>query len=384
MKIENLTIGYDAKRAVCNRTGIGNYSRALLECMASLYPRNKYILYSPKLKESPELSSLLESDNVSIKTPGALGKKFGSIWRSLELTRQLITDNVNIYHGLSNELPLNISRSGIPSVVTIHDVIWRRLPQNYSVVDRYIYDFKYKMSAENATRIIAISQRTKEDIVNDFGISPEKIDVVYQMCNPIFNERLDGSALEAVKLKYHLPELFILSVGTIEYRKNQLLAVKSLLQLPEDVYLVLVGHPHKSYYKEVMVFIRKHHLDQRVLWLKDVPNSDLPALYSLARASSYPSRYEGFGLPIVESLSIGTPVIAATGSCLEEAGGKGAIYVNPDDAEEYAEAAKTLIYDNYRYHKYADQGKDYVRRFNASQFAKGTMQSYLKAILEIL
>ena len=382
MKIENIIIGYDAKRAVCNRTGIGNYSRALIECMASLYPRNKYILYSPKLKESTELSGLLEHDNVSLYTPGALGRKFGSVWRSLELTRKLIADNVNVYHGLSNELPLNIARSGIPSVVTIHDVIWRRLPQNYSTVDRYIYDVKYKLSAQNATRIIAISQRTKEDIVNDFGVSPEKIDVIYQMCNPIFNVRAEASALESVKIKYNLPELYILSVGTIEYRKNQLLAVKSLLSLPEEVHLVLVGYPHKSYYKEIMAFIGKHHLEKRVKWLKDVPNSDLPALYSLARLSSYPSRYEGFGLPIVESLSVGTPVIAATGSCLEEAGGRGAIYVDPDNVEEYSEAAKTLIYDNYRYHKYADQGKDYVRRFNAAQFAKGTMQTYLKAILE--
>lgn len=382
MKIENITIGYDAKRAVCNRTGIGNYSRALIECMASLYPRNKYILYSPKLKESAELSGLLEHNNVSLYTPGAFGRKFGSVWRSLELTRQLITDDVNVYHGLSNELPLNIARSGIPSVVTIHDVIWRRLPQNYSTVDRYIYDTKYKLSAQNATRIIAISQRTKEDIVNDFGVSPEKVDVVYQMCNPIFNVRPDAAALESVKTKYNLPELYILSVGTIEYRKNQLLAVESLLSLPEEVHLVLVGHPHKSYYKEITAFIGKHHLEQRVKWLKDVPNSDLPALYSLARLSSYPSRYEGFGLPIVESLSVGTPVIAATGSCLEEAGGRGAIYVDPDNVEEYSEAAKTLIYDNYRYHKYADQGKEYVRRFNAAQFAKGTMQTYLKAILE--
>lgn len=383
MKIENLTIGYDAKRAVCNRTGIGNYSRVLIDCMSSLYPDNNYILYSPKQKDSPELSNLLKKDNVRLYIPGTLGRKFGSIWRSLEVTRLCLEDNVSLYHGLSNELPLNIGRSGIPSVVTIHDVIWRRLPQNYSAIDRHIYDIKYGMSAKNATRVIAISQRTKEDIVNDFGISPDKVDVVYQMCNPIFSERVDVAVKEQVKAKYQLPEVFILSVGTIEYRKNQLLAVKALLALPEEVHLVLVGHPHKSYYKDMMNFIAKHRLEKRVLWLRNVPNGDLPALYALACVCSYPSRYEGFGLPIVESLSVGTPVIAATGSCLEEAGGPGAIYVNPDSVDEYSEAAKTLILDNYRHHKYADCGKNYVRRFNARQFAQDTMQSYMKALIEV-
>lgn len=383
MKIENLIIGYDAKRAICNRTGIGNHSRALIGCMSELYPDNKYILYSPRMKDSPELSRLLDRENVSLRCPGKLGRMFGSVWRSLELTRLCIDDNVSLYHGLSNELPLNIRRSGIPSVVTVHDVIWRRLPRNYSAIDRHVYDIKYGLSARNATRVIAISERTKEDIVNDFGISPEKIDVVYQMCDPIFTGRVDVTAKERVKAKYKLPEIFILSVGTVEYRKNQLLAVKALLALPDDVNLVLVGRPHKSYYKEIMGFIRRHRLERRVMWLRNVPNSDLPALYSLAQVCSYTSRYEGFGLPIVESLSVGTPVIAATGSCLEEAGGPGAVYIDPDSVEEYSEAAGKLIFDRYRHNKYADDGKRYVSRFNPRQFAQDTMRTYLKALMDV-
>ncbi|MDE6573727.1 MAG: glycosyltransferase, partial [Muribaculaceae bacterium] len=118
--------------------------------------------------------------------------------------------------------------------------------------------------------------------------------------------------------------------------------------------------------------------------LENVPFADLPAIYANARLSTYTSRYEGFGLPVVESLSMGTPVIAATGSCLEEAGGEGAVYVNPDDVAAYAEAALHLLDDRIFYDKTVRLGLKHIRRFSAENFAKSTMACYKKAILSEL
>ncbi|EJX04135.1 mannosyltransferase [gut metagenome] len=123
----------------------------------------------------------------------------------------------------------------------------------------------------------------------------------------------------------------------MEERKNVLLAVKALEKLPADLSLIIVGRQTK-YAEKVKRYIRRHQLDQRVRFLQGVPNSVLPAIYQMAEAFVYPSRYEGFGIPVIEAIQSGLPVVAATGSCLEEAGGPHSFYVDPDDSEGLREA----------------------------------------------
>ena len=153
MEQNKLCIGYDGKRAACNLTGLGNYSRYTVQAMAVHFPSDKYLLYTPEVKCSDRLSELLAMGNVELRQPqSALGRHFGSLWRTFGIPAALSADNVAVYHGLSNELPLNIKSAGIASVVTIHDLIYRRVKADYAAVDRRLYDFKYRRSAENATR----------------------------------------------------------------------------------------------------------------------------------------------------------------------------------------------------------------------------------------
>ena len=201
--------------------------------------------------------------------------------------------------------------------MTIHDLIYRRVPQDYKPVDRAMYDFKYSRSARNATRVIAISEKTRDDLVEDYQIDPAKIDVIYQGCDPRFGLPVEYDEKQRVRAAYALPERYFISVGTVQSRKNQLLAVKALERL--DLPLVIVGNRKSDYAGEVARYISSHGLSDRVMWLDKVPFADLPALYAMAEFSSYTSRYEGFGIPVIESLSAETPVIAATGSWLEEA-----------------------------------------------------------------
>lgn len=379
-----MRIGLDGKRAVLNNTGLGNYSRYYLNIMSMAFPSTHFILYSPKNADNERLEPLLARENIELTIP-RLRPDCGparSWWRTFDMPLRLKDDGIDIYHGLSNELPLTIK--GIcPAVVTIHDIIYRRFPKGYTAIDRRLYDSKYGRSARIANRVIAISECTKSDIIKDYGIDPAKIDVIYQGVDPIFTLNVDTIKKQEIRTRYSLPEHYILAVGTVEERKNLLLAIKALPELPKAVKLVIVGGMKSEYAGRVRDEISRLGLADRVMHLQ-VAFNDLPALYADAAFTSYTSRYEGFGLPVAESLTVGTPVIACTGSCLEEAGGDGAIYVNPDDVRSYTEAALHLLDDKVFYDIKARQGLRHVRRFTADAFAKATMACYRKAIIDSL
>ena len=377
-----LTIGVDGKRAVLNNTGLGNYSRYYLNIMSMAYPSTKFRVYTPRIEENERLRPLLTRPNIELFAPSLATTLQRSWWRTIDLPIQLNKDQISLYHGLSNELPLTI-KGVCPSVVTIHDVIYRRCKDDYSAIDRRLYDFKYSRSARNATRVVAISERTKADLIADYDIDPAKIDVIYQGVDPIFTLPIDTAKKQEIRERYKLPGRFIAAVGTVQPRKNQLLAVRALARLPESVSLVIVGRMDGPYGDTVRREISRLGLSDRVMHLT-VPFNDLPALYACASLSSYTSRYEGFGLPVVESLTVGTPVVACTGSCLEEAGGEGGIYIDPDDVEAYAEAAMHLLDDQIFYDKTVRLGQRHVRRFSADAFAKATMTTYKKALISEL
>ncbi len=379
--MDELKIGYDGKRAVNNNTGLGNYSRLVVDALSALYPGNEYILYAPRISDNPRLTPILGRPNVKLTGPDRpMGRKLSSLWRTAGITGQLQRDGIDIFHGLSNELPLNIASSGIPSVVTIHDIIFRFIPENYKAIDRAIYDFKFRKACDNATRVIAVSERTKADIVDAYGTDPSKIDVIYQGCHPQFAIRQDAATKENVRRKYGLPDRYYISVGTVETRKNQLLALKALPAMPSDVKMVIVGR-RTRYAAELDRFIASHKLADRVIFLENVPFAELPALYAMSVFATYTSRYEGFGIPIVEALSAGVPVVGCTGSCLEEAGGSGAIYVAPDDTDAMVDAARRLLDDSYLREKMTKAGQRHIKNFTNAEFARQTLATYNKAIV---
>lgn len=372
-------IGYDGKRAVENMTGLGNYSRLLVEILARDYPDNRYLLYAPRLKPNSRLKGVLSQTNVDIVTPNDLmGRISGAAWRSSGITRRLHPDGIELYHGLSGELPVNIDRFDGPTVLTIHDVIFRRFPECYKMVDRKIYDRKFRRSAKAATRVIAISECTKRDIMEFYDIPAEKIDVIYQGCHSQFHRRPSDEEIAKIRKTYGLNRPYIISVGTIETRKNQAQAVMGLDGISDEFDLVIVGRS-TPYATTLKKYVAEKGYEQRVKFLENVPFDHLPALYAGAFCSSYTSRYEGFGIPVIESLSVGTPVIVASGSCLEEAAGPSAPVVDPDDVEEWANVVKELYdYPAVR-EKIARAGQEYVARFNDADMGERTMQTYLRA-----
>lgn len=376
-----MKIGFDGKRAVANMTGLGNYSRLALESLSDARRQDKLIIYTPDMRDNPRLERLHHTYNAEFRLPSRRGWwNRGSLWRTWSIARDLRRDDIRLFHGLSNELPLSIRRTGIPAVVTVHDVIYRRLPYCYKPIDRRLYDFKYGHSCHNADRIIAISERTKLDIMELYGIAEDKIDVAYQGCDPQFKVQLGEHILESIRKKYDLPDRYLLQVGTIERRKNLELSVRALAQLPADIALVAVGRDN-NYLGEVLKIADEYGVLNRLKVLQGVPFKDLPALNQGAEVILYPSRYEGFGIPVLEGLESLRPVVAATGSCLEEAGGNAAYYVDPDSDGDMADILNGII--SGRDTGIAErilEGKIHASRFSNDNMAADILQTYGKVL----
>lgn len=270
---------------------------------------------------------------------------------------------------------MGIQNSGIPSIVTIHDLIFLKFPHYFGRIDRFIYRLKAKYSCKHADKIIAISECTKRDIIEFFHTDPNKIEVIYQSCDDSFKSPASEEIKQGVRIKNHLPSRYILNVGTVETRKNLLTLIKALPQVHPDYQLVVVGK-RTAYADLVYQEIERLGLKDRVLFLQNVPFDELPSIYQMADAFVYPSLYEGFGIPIIEALYSGIPVIAATGSCLEEAGGEDSLYVSPLDHTALASGINTVLNTPALAEKMKIKGLEYVQKFNTKVITQDLMNVY--------
>lgn len=382
------TIGYDAKRIVSNATGLGSYSRTLLESLAN-YDK-QFLLYAPNKGRKELYYSLLKKENLFFKFPhksnGDLvsNKILQWLWREEGIVDDLLKDKVEVFHGLTGQLPKGIKQNGIKSIVTIHDLIFFPHPEWYSKIDVFLYKKKFFRTIKEADIIIAISECTKRDIIRYGNVDERKIEVIYQSYNPIFSQEISQEEKQKVKQKYSLPKKFILNVGTIERRKNALLAVKALKEIilnnpKTEEHLVIVGRK-TSYAKEVERYIEQNDLTDRVHIINGVLFDELKVLYSLANLFVYPSIYEGFGIPIIEAIANRLPVVACKGSCLEEAGGEHSLYVEPTDVKAMAEAMQTLLCNEKKRTLVIEKGLQHIQKFANNDVAQKHIQLYNQLI----
>ncbi|MGQ9846032.1 MAG: glycosyltransferase family 4 protein [Bacteroidales bacterium] len=369
-----MIIAFDAKRAFFNDTGLGNYSRNTLNQLFTYYPEHQYWLYVPSKRFKNKFKT---PTKVRIVGPNSwIGRLFPSYWRSLLITTQLLQEKPDIYHGLSNELPFGITSTKIKTVVTIHDLIFKRYPQWYKPLDIKIYDRKFSYAVQNADVVIAVSKQTANDIISFYNIPPEKVKVVYQSCNPLFFNYLEKDILLATQKKYQLPKQYLLNVGTIEERKNLHRLIEAIYIAKIDIPLVVIGKKTDYFNRKIIPLIKQYRLQKQIIFIDNIENSSLPAIYQAASIFIYPSIFEGFGIPILEAQASGTPVLTSTGSCFNEAGGPHSAYANPFDAEDIAKQLLDLINNKERRISMIEKGRIYARQFNDKQCAENLMKIY--------
>lgn len=368
-----MRIGFDAKRAFFNQRGLGNFSRDTIRILSSHYPQDLFYLFSPK--EKPTICFEIGQNCQTIYPTSSFYKKHTTLWRSFGIKKDIAPLNLDIYHGLSHEIPMGIEKLPMKTVVTMHDLIFLQYPHLYPAIDRELYKQKYFRSCRMADKIIAISKQTKQDIMQYIGIDEQKIEVIYQGCHPIFSTKAEAAQQALVREKYHLPEHFLLNVGAIEARKNQRLIIQSIEHGKIDLPLVILGRP-TEYLQELKTYIAHHALEQKVWFLTDVPMVDLPVVYQMATLFVYPSIFEGFGIPIVEAMTSGVPVITSCGSCMEETGGDAACYVSPNEEEQLTFAIESILSDSQRRQTMIEKGREHILRFSDEKIAESTMQVY--------
>lgn len=379
-----MRIGYDGKRAYQNKTGLGNYARSLLTILAQQFPQHRFTLFAPKRGDLFEESHF---GNMEAILPNShFGKKFPSWWRRFSMSKRIAEQPLDIFHGISNELPRHIERSGVKSVITVHDIIFERHPETYNFDERYVHRWKIRHGCKVADAVIAISEQTKADLMHFYKVPENKIAVCYQSCNPIFQQKVDAKQLSIVKKRYQLPDRYFLFVSSIAPRKNLIAICKAMLLLKGQlaIPLVVIGNGKKE--KEaVKKFMQLHGLSQQLILLNELPMAnemaftsaaDFPSIYQQALALIYPSIFEGFGLPLLEALWSGLPIISSNTSSLPEVAGEAALYFAPHDPAALAQHMLALANDQALCENLRSKGFEQAQLFTPEKYANSVMKVY--------
>ncbi|MFC2015316.1 glycosyltransferase family 4 protein [Chloroflexota bacterium] len=298
------------------------------------------------------------------------------LWEQLLQPRALRRAGVDLLHGMALVGPMAAS---CPFVVTIHDLSFIRYPQNFQGLKRRYLQTLTKLSVRRARRVIAISENTKRDIVQYYGIEPTKVDMIHYGLDSMF-QPLPPEQIERFRSEKGLPPSFVLFVGTLEPRKNVARLIKAYAQLPQDrPPLVLVGG--KGWlYDEIFAGVRSVGLDDEVLFAGYVPADQLPYWYNAADLFVYPSLYEGFGLPPLEAMACGTPVITSSVSSLPEVVGRAGLLVDPVDTEALAAAMLRALGDPDGRAEMAAAGLARAQSFSWQDAARRTVETYRRAL----
>jgi glycosyltransferase involved in cell wall biosynthesis len=377
-----VNIAFDAKRYFNNATGLGFYSRTLVGGLRQFYPEHHYWLYTPYNKAQ------LGGNGDDIRLPDSLlGRLLPPLWRSQWITKQLQRDGVDIFHGLSHELPAGLRKAGIRSVVTMHDLIFMRYPELYAPVDRFFYQKKYRRAAEDADQVVAISQQTRADLETYFGIPTQNVRVIGQSCDPAFERLSLRSNPDRLALPFpvgaDMPAGdYFIAVGSLTPRKNwhRLLDALHLMKNAGEAVPLLVVGTGKNAYSEGLRTQAKQ-LGLQVFWIdRHVTTHDLALLYRRAVALVYPSVFEGFGIPILEALTIGIPVVTSLGGCFEEVGGSAALYADPLKVADLATQMSRVLKTEVR-NKLIAASADQILQFSPQKICAEWMSVYNPLLL---
>jgi glycosyltransferase involved in cell wall biosynthesis len=301
------------------------------------------------------------------------------IWEQTALPVAARRWGVDLLHAMAFVGPL---LTPCPVVVTVYDLSFIRYPEAFRPFNRWYLSRFTPAAVRRARRVIAISESTRQDIVQWLGVPPDRVDVIYCGTDSAFHP-LDRTAVDDFRRSRGLPKRFVLFVGTLEPRKNVqglITAYARWRQGNPDVPTLVVAGAKGWYYEQVFQSVQALGLADDVLFPGYVAAQDLPLWYNAASLLIYPSRFEGFGLPLLEAMACGTPVICSNASSLPEVAGDAAVLVAPDEDVQLCEAMARVWGDNALRQTMAERGLDRARSFTWERAARQTVQTYERAL----
>ncbi|GAB4423732.1 MAG: glycosyltransferase family 1 protein [Anaerolineae bacterium] len=370
-------IGIDYTSAVHQRAGIGRYTRELVKALADAPTGGWSAAYRLFVANSgARAAQSLPGERFGWRTTRLSERWLARLWYrlALPLPVELWTGRLNLFHAADFFLPP--TRPATRTLVTVHDLSFVRYPDSTMPgMSRQLNNWVPR-SVARADHVIAVSQATANDLTELYGTAPGKISVLHHGVSPEFRPVTDAAQQQAVRQKYGLGERpFILSLGTIQPRKNYRRLVQAFAQLKADATLVIIGG---AGWNSQAVFdeVARLGLTERVIFPGFAADADLPALYSAATLFVYPSLYEGFGLPALEAMACGTPVVASGTSALPEVVGEAGLLVEPTDVAALAHALNTLLHDDEQRRRLSAAGLARAASFTWPGMAARLVQVY--------
>jgi glycosyltransferase involved in cell wall biosynthesis len=367
----------DVSAAVHAKAGIGRYAGSLAGALAQRWPDRIALFFnrSGRVALPPELgSSPARSIRAGYK-PWRMAVWAGNL---AGLSFKRLVPGAELFHATEHLLP---PMGDLPLVLTVHDMIFKRFPQHQKRLNYWYLNAAMPLYCRRADAIITVSQSSKRDIVADYGLDPDKVTVIYEAASPGFRPAA-AMAIDRARRRYHLPDRYLIHVGTIEPRKNLSRLVEALRGLRDgglSIPLVVVG-ARGWLYEGFFQRLEALDMGDAVHFPGYVADEDLAALYGGATATIMPSVYEGFGLPVLESMACGTPILASNNSSLPELGGEAACYFDPYDTSSMAAAIGDVWSDAGRRETMRSLGYERAARFSWARAAEETFEVYEQAI----
>jgi glycosyltransferase involved in cell wall biosynthesis len=377
-----MRIGVDYTAAVRQGGGIGRYTRNLIRALSELDGESRYTLFvaggwgdGDGLGQWPE--------NFRVRSVPISDRWTTILWQRLRLPLpiQLMTGPLDLFHSPDFVLP---PVGHTPAILTVHDLSFLRVPRFFVPGFREYLEGAVRRAVRHAGHILADSESTRRDLIELLGVEPERASVLYPGVEPRFRPIEDAELPNWVRARYDLPGRFVLGLGTLQPRKNfdglieafgRLLAARGDEPEIAGLHLVIAGG-RGWMYEETLALPARLGLGNRVHFPGFVADDDLPALYNLAAAFAFPSWYEGFGLPVLEAMACGTPVVAADNSSLPEAAGEAALRVNAGDADGLADSLGLLLVDSTLRGRLVAAGYEQARHFTWQGAAEQLLAAY--------
>ncbi len=377
-----MTVYLDVSAAVHGRAGLGRYAENLARYLLADGERGDYALFYNRDRSIHPLDGLQDVPARTVRAgykPWRMAVLLGQ-WLRLGFNRLL--PGATLFHATEHLLmPLR----GVPTVLTVHDLIFRRFSQYHKRLNYWYLNLAMPLYARRADAIVAVSECSRRDLIAAYGVPPEKVTVVYEAAASHFGLP-PADEVARVRARYGLPARFLLTVGTIEPRKNlsRMLAAFEVLVRQGSVDAWLVGGRPGWLYDDFFARLEASPCREKVILPGFVPDDDLPALNAAATVAVVPSLYEGFGLPVLEAMACGAPVVCSSTSCLPEFGGDAARYFDPADVEAMVAVLTEVLSDAALRGEMRRRGFEQAARFSWSRVARETRAVYERVLVHSL